>query len=113
MKNLSDKTVWLDGYGTASPLISVERLTRDGWVQSRFDNCGTRVQRHKIEPGKEITLAPLLKAWDYNPKTDIVIKEKYPDIDQFPVRISTTLFVDEQDEIGVTVWSDKVENLRQ
>src|SRR5262249_551961 len=113
MKNLSDKSVWFDGYGTAAPLISVERLTSDGWVQSNFDWCGTGVRRLKLEPGKEISLAPRLKAMDYNPSTDIVIKEKYPDIDRFPVRIATTVFAREQDEVGETVWSDKVENLRQ
>lgn len=113
IRNSSGRTVWFDGYGAAAPLIFVERLTRDGWVETNHDWCGTGVQRHRLEPNKSITLAPRLKAMDYNPRTDMVIKDKYPDIDHFAVRVGIEVFESERDDHGVMVWSDKVESVGQ
>ncbi len=91
LKNQGKRPAWFFGFGPNSPVTSVERRTRDGWVVTRSESCTTGASRQRLDPGRSIRLAARLETAPFY-ESLLDDKARHPDLDTLPLRLNLLVY---------------------
>jgi hypothetical protein len=108
LKNEATVPIWVFGYTPTSPITTLDRMTRKGWVSCRWNFCLTDAEWHPLGPGESMSFSAGFSEEDIASRPDPDMR--YPDLERLPLfRISVSVSADANGKTSRQLWMEKLD----